>query len=62
MGLGPGTTHSCGRGRLMRTIINGRPAVKCGGCGVVRYSGTMTERGVKLHVPWEQTEKEANKR
>ena len=61
MGLGPGTVHSCGKGRLVRTIISGRPAVKCSGCGSVKYAGTSVERGVRTANPWEQTEKEANR-
>lgn len=57
-----GTVHSCGRGRLMRTLVGGKPAVKCNGCGSVKYAGTMVDRGARVHVPWEQTEKEANRR
>ena len=60
MGLGPGTVHKgCGR-RMTRTIRNGRPALVCG-CGYVKLAGTMVERGVRIAVPWEQTEKEANR-
>lgn len=62
MGLGPGTVHSCGRGRLVRTILSGRPAVKCSGCGATKYAGTTVDRGVRVHNPWEQTEREANRK
>ena len=60
MGLGPGTVHKgCGR-RMTRTIRNGRPMLVCP-CGFTKTAGTMVERGVRIAVPWEQTEKEANR-
>ncbi len=62
MGVGPGTEHGGCGGRYARTWISGKPGVRCGRCGRVVMSGTMVDRGVRVAVPWEQTEKEANRK
>jgi hypothetical protein len=61
MSVSPGTVHQKCGGRFYRTMINGNPAVRCGGCGFTKYAGTSVDRGVRVHNPWEQTEKEAQR-
>jgi hypothetical protein len=58
----PGTVHSNCGGRFSRTWIGGKPGVRCGKCGKTQLAGTTVDRGVRVHNPWEQTEKEANRR
>ena len=57
-----GTVHEKCGGRFARTIVGGQPAVKCNGCGYTKYAGTTTDRGVRVHNPWDETEREANRR
>ena len=52
--------NKCG-GRFVRTMIGGKPAVQCRGCGYTKYAGTTIDRGVRVHNPWDQTEKEAQR-
>lgn len=56
-----GTMHNNCGGRFSRTLISGKPAVKCSRCGYTKYAGTTVDRGVRVHNPWDQTEKEANR-
>lgn len=60
--MGPGTVHTACGGRMIRTIRDGRPAVVCRKCGYTRHAGTMVERGARVPVPWDQTEKEVNQK